>query len=319
MLRILPVAFLCSLLATGFADAEQHTLLLGGRTSETFSTSVELITPSMTCEPAMAPLPVGRFGAAAAVLGDKIMYCGGYNSNDSPYYHSTCHSYTLGQSSGDSWAEEPSMTTPKMYFAMSVVGDRIYASGGQWTKDTFIDTLEYYTVEDGWKYDSKLTMDAFRYWHCSVAIGTELFVIGGSVGVHDSASNSVQSYDTSRESGWVDRQPLNTARYIHACKVEKLGGQEGIFVSGGYTSTQVKSVEFYEVSADTWRTIGEMHTARDFHTMTILGGQLVVAGGEPYHDKVETFDGTSWTESNSLSTGRYRHAGVSFPAGMISC
>ena len=93
------------------------------------------------------------------------------------------------------------MTTTKTYFAMSVVGDRVYASGGMRSKDTFLSTIEYYTPETGWTYDSSLTMDSFRYWHCSVAVGSELYIIGGSVGAHVTASNSVQSYDTATSSG----------------------------------------------------------------------------------------------------------------------
>merc|ERR1711970_919713 len=182
-------------LACGSGD--QHTLLIGGSTSNdwvTYSSSLALLMPSMTCEPAMAPLPVGRNAAAAVLLGDKILHCGGYNADEDPFYHSSCHSYTLGDT-GDVWAEDHSMTTPKIYFSMSVVGDRVYASGGQRTKDTFMNTLEYYEPESGWTYDSSLTMEYFRYWHCSVAVGSELYIIGGSVAEHDRESNSVISYD----------------------------------------------------------------------------------------------------------------------------
>jgi len=278
--------------------------------------------PSMTCEPAMAPLPVGRNAAAAVLLGDKILHCGGYNADEDPFYHSSCHSYTLGDT-GDVWAEDHSMTTPKIYFAMSVVGDRVYASGGQRTKDTFMNTLEYYSPESGWTYDSSLTMEYFRYWHCSVAVGSELYVIGGSVAEHDRESNSVISYDTDRGSAWVERQPLKKARMIHACQVHSLDSQQGIFVSGGYSGTYLSSVEFYDLSTEEWRDLGQLTTARDFHTMTLLGGQLVIAGGEPKYTatgSVETWDGTTWVASaENLVISRWRHTAVSFPEGMINC
>ena len=90
-------------------------------------------------------------------------------------------------------------------------------------------------------------------------------------------------------------------------------------MSGGYSSTYLNTVEFYDVSADEWRYLGKMNTARDFHGLTLLGGQLVVAGGEPDHTSVETWDGTSWVKSDNLATGRWRHAAVSIPAGMITC
>jgi len=316
----LETLLLLAYLAHGSGD---HTLLLGGRTpGVTYSSSLELLMPSMTCNPAMAPMPVGRFGAAAVLLGDKILHCGGYNSKEDPFYHSSCHSYTLGDT-GDAWAEDYSMTLPRMYFAMSVVGDRVYASGGMRTKDTFINTLEYYTPESGWAYNSSLTLESFRYWHCSVGVGSELYVIGGSVGMHDTDSNSVMSYDTAKGGGWVDRQPLKKARYIHACQAHSIDSQEGIVVSGGYSGTYLSSVEFYDLSTEEWRDLGKLTTARDFHTMTLLGSQLVIAGGEPDSTaagSVETWDGTSWVgNTDNLATRRWRHAAVSIPEGMITC
>ena len=90
-----------------------HTLLLGGWTSSSdssTSTSIELITPTVTCT-AGNELPVGRLGASAAVLGSSIYYCGGYNNG----FQTSCHSYDLNENSNQ-WAQEGNMKNAREYF-----------------------------------------------------------------------------------------------------------------------------------------------------------------------------------------------------------
>ena len=83
----------------------QHTLLLGGSTSyDYYDTSIELITPTMTCIPSMPELPSWCFGASAAMMGSKIYYCGGYSYE----VQTSCHSCTLNENSGQ-WVQEDSI------------------------------------------------------------------------------------------------------------------------------------------------------------------------------------------------------------------
>ena len=108
-----------------------YTLLLGGDTpSETYSDTLEMITPNLACTPAMPMLPVRRLGAEAALFGSTIFYCGGRLDGFDPDYHGTCHSYLLGKES-QRWEEEESMNYARAYFGLTVIGDRMYASGGK--------------------------------------------------------------------------------------------------------------------------------------------------------------------------------------------
>ena len=54
--------------------------------------------------------------------------------------------------------------------------------------------------------------------------------------------------------------------------------------------------------------------------MSMLGGQLIVSGGEPgYLTSVEAWNGSSWVEIENLEAGRRSHMAVSIKAGKLSC
>jgi len=286
-----------------------HTLLLGGITSSSsYSTSIELITPTMTCT-AGNELPVGRYGASAAVLGSTIYYCGGYYGD----YQTSCHSYDFNENSNQ-WAQEDSMKIARWYFGMSVIGSTIYVTGG-WNGDR-LNSVESFEVGRGWRIEETMRLPQTRSSHCSAVLESRLIVIGGWVS--DSRSASVMSFDTQdQKKEWKTLKSLNVARYNHACQEGAYEGIEGIFVTGGYDDRN--SVEFYVKDVDTWRVLGDMKTNRYLHSLSIVNEQLVAAGGYDLLTSVETLNGTEWIITNNLKSGRMNHAAVSVPAGFITC
>jgi len=288
-----------------------HTLLLGGSTSSSdYSTSIELITPTMTCT-AGNELPVGRQAASAAVLGSTIYYCGGYNNG----HHNSCHSYNFNENSNQ-WAQEDSMKIARQHFGMSVIGSTIYVTGG--VNGNYLNSVESFELERGWRIEETMQMSQKRYQHCSAALESHLIVIGGYVSGY--RSESVMSFDTQDQNKeWMTLKSLNVARSSHACQEGAYEGIQGIFVTGGYGAEN--SVEFYVKDVDTWRILGDMKTNRDSHSLSIVNGQLVAAGG--YNNgqltSVEALNETEWIVTNNLQSGREGHAAVSVPAGIITC
>ena len=69
----------------------------------------------------------------------------------------------------------------------------------------------------------------------------------------------------------------------------------------------VASVEFYVAVEDKWRMVTPMSTPRYYHSTTIAGGNIAVAGGAPSYDSVEFFNGTHWLDVNRLTYGVYRY------------
>ena len=92
---------------------------------------------------------------------------------------------------------------------------------------------------------------------------------------------------------------------------------EGIFVTGGVSSSN--PVDFYVKDLDTWISLGDMKTNRYAHTLSMVNGKLVAAGGYSTLTSVETLNGTEWIFTNDLHSGRELHAAVSVPAGIITC
>jgi len=311
--------------------------VLGGETSsEDWSTSVELITNNTTCTPPqMANLPVARRFAGATVLGSRIFFCGGLNGQ----FHRTCHSFDLDSEEGGRWQEEASMVMERDSFGLSAIigGEKLLvASGGRsngGNNGVSLSSVEVFTLEeeeeDGWRLESKLEMEATKDSHCSVAIGSWLYTIGGSVGGNtlEYVSNMVELIDisllaTNDSMAWVMKASMIERRYSHACHAGVFERQEGIYAAGGRDGRGqlLASAEFYNPATDMWQAIGSLNTARANFPMSMLGKQLIVSGGDPGPlASVETWNGTSWVELDNLKVGRDYHAAVSIKAGKLSC
>ena len=299
------------------------TLLLGGDTSSGYlSTSVELITPNMTCTPQINQLPVRRRLSSAAVLGSRIFFCGGSDGSD----YASCHSFDLDSEDNEGWEEEASMVFEKYGFSLLPVGDMLLAIGGISNGDP-LSSVELFTLEKGWRLDAKLEMESTKFYHCSVAIGPWLFTIGGNVGGKTSISNAVEAFDTRLMSTndsvtWMKKASMIEKRKTHGCHVGVFGSQEGIYVAGGTNDhyQDLASAEFYNPLDDRWQAIGSLKTGRTFFPMTILGEKLIISGGEPgLLTNVDTWNGSSWVELTNLVVGRAYHAAVSIKAGKLAC
>ena len=145
-------------------------------------------------------------------------------------------------------------------------------------------------------------MTSYRWLHCSVALGTRLIVLGGRVG-NENQSPSVQAFDTSLASlnttaRWESLANMNYARESFGCSVGVFEGLEGIYAAGSYDYPTL--VEFYAPDINAWRNIGSLNTGRSYHSLTIINGQMVVAGGNNEITSVETLNGTEWVETNNL-------------------
>jgi len=308
------------------------TLLLGGESSSKSSSgvkSLELITSDAAiCTPLMEELPVARWSAAAAVLGSRIFYCGGRDGHD----QNSCHSFDLDAEGGE-WQEEASMVFERSYFALSAIGDTLLVASGGIGNSPPQSSVEVFNVaEDGWRLEANLEMSSTKRDHCSVAIGSWLYTIGGMVDgtSYGSASNLVEAFDTSlmsTDGTWVKKASMIEKRLRFGCHVGAFQGQEGIYVAGGrdanvWMTNYLATAEFYDPAADTWQAIGSLKTGRLALSMSMLGVKLIVTGGfgeEGHLTSVEAWDGTSWEEMENLQGWRMSHAAVSIRAGRLSC
>lgn len=187
--------------------------------------------------------------------------------------------------------------------------------------EVYTNTVEAYTRATGWTMQEEMEMTNPRWRHCSAAIGTVLYVIGGEV--EGGESTSVEAWDTSSSTGWEARASLSTGRHLHACHVGEMDGLAGIYVAGGRdeSADALSSVEFYFGELDTWSTLAAMTSTRSSGSLTVVNGLMAAAGGYSWHtlETVEVLEEGEWLEIGSLRTTRYFHAAVTIPAGLVNC
>merc|ERR1712126_1557 len=293
-----------------------NSLLLGGYyTYFHYSNSMELITSTGVCTPRIPPIPVQRAYAAAVLIHNKILYCGGDTFSDG---HHSCHSYQLGGQITH-WRDEPRMLYIRSYFSLNLVAHTVFAIGGESLLIDPHDTVESYTEETGWILEEGMVMDKWRSRHCSIVLDQQLIIVGGFYGSR-SSSSSVQAIDISNKTGgWRNLESMKTARYHHGCNVWTQEKQTGIVVAGGYGGRgyYLGSVEFYSYTDHRWTQLGSLVTPRVDHSVGAMGGILVVIGGEDKFrtTSVEYFNDTlsEWEVMTYMEVERSRHASVSLP------
>ena len=109
---------------------------------------------------------------------------------------------------------------------------------------------------------------------------------------------------------------MNTGRFYHACQEGVFDEKMGIFVSGGFQTEALDSVEFYVASDNQQIYIGNMQTPRYSHSLSLVNGNPTAAGG---YGGITSIDETGWRITGALKDGREKHAAVSLPVDFIHC
>ena len=311
-------------------NSVQHSLLMGGDTpGQNYSSTLEIIFVDHSCQGSSLPdLPQGKQSASAALLGSSLIHCGGFDGIAAWEYEGTCFSFPLGTESS-TWLVMENMKIARWSFGLTGIGDRLYATGGynSWASYSSVESFSPATgwlVEDNMELVDYIGFPLPRFHHCAVALGSWLVVLGGLVGDIGETSATVQAFDTERASddpGWFFLSRMSTPRAGLACHTGDFGGQLGIYVAGGHNEEAgvLDTVEFYTANMESWQNLGRLNTARSFHSLSIVNGQMVVAGGDNEIASIEVFDGTSWIQMESLKVGRDHHAAVSIPENLLMC
>ena len=279
------------------------------------------------CTPNLEELPRGRDDAAGLLLGSDILICGGSIADGDPDQKS-CLGLDLNDEKRQ-WRFVAYMIYQRSRFGLaSVGGDTLYATGGE--HHYFLDSTEVFTYETGWRLEERMKMNGTRSGHCSVAFGSWLYIIGGSL--ENQSTYSVEAFDTSSllegntPGQWITKSDTLYERDHPGCQVASLEGELGIYAGGGVGRDDLwKTVEFYSVAKDSWRAIGNLREGRSWFAMSLLGHEVLVSGGLGWDgdeidlSSVEWFNGTSWIPWYGLDETRSGHIAVSVPSGRIFC
>lgn len=162
----------------------------GGREHNTVLTSVESWTPPAAAWVARAPMPGGRWAAAACVLGSKIYVAGGYSgpSDGAPKGEVYIYDPVL-----DTWSNGPSLNSDRAEFGLVEAGGNLYAIGGN-SAERSVEILQPGAID--WVAGPQLNenrrgVTAYAHGHKIVAVGgrtmfdtahgsSELLTVGGT-------------------------------------------------------------------------------------------------------------------------------------------
>ncbi|KAL1023074.1 hypothetical protein UPYG_G00036120 [Umbra pygmaea] len=174
-------------------------------------------------------------------------------------------------------------------YSVAAVGENIVVTGGYFRDEVFwysVDWVQMFQCRnERWVYAPPLQKS--RHSHCSVGLGQELYVLGGSM---DEGPKAHVEKLLLGEEGWEEVRPL--VRAVERAAVATLGGC--IYVACGLDENgEVYSgIQRYLVKEDQWDVVTYSPLPRYDLLATVLNGALYFLGGQSLRLDVDTDE---WT------------------------
>ncbi len=233
------------------------------------------------------------------------------------------------------WGTTGSMSTARQgHTATTLSTGKVLVVGGTSNGTTALASAELFDRTTGtWAATGSMT--GARTLHAAVQLGTnsnattsgKVLITGGLNG--STSQTTAQLYSVTAGT-WVAAATLNAARHGHTATVLASGS---VLVAGGLNGTTVlNTAATYNPGGSgngTWTAVGNMASARRFHTATLLTSSntnfnnkvLVVGGnstGTTSLTSVQLFDGTSaWSTSTALPSAREGHTATPVSSGRL--
>jgi N-acetylneuraminic acid mutarotase len=257
----------------------------GGNTS---LATVEAYNPTTNTWTAKASMPTARYGEAAVLAPDGLIYVIGGNETGVGNV-GTVEAYNP---TTDSWTTKTSMPTPRDHLAAALAPDgQIYAFGGyQNVGNVALATVEAYNPTTN-TWSTKASMPTAR-GELAAARGPDglVYVIGGSTGSTGQTS-AVEAYNSATNS-WATKASLPNGRYGEAAVLAPDGL---IYAIGGFDNNNrsgfLSTVVAYDSASNTWAAKASMPTAR-YHLAGAAApdGRLFAIGGLTVDSAVATVE-----------------------------
>lgn len=264
-------------------------MLVGGyNVEEDLLSDVELYSPSGKCQGVrVADLPQARRGLVTAWVGGKVLACGGVNGT---LGLNLCWQYNPET---NSWSETAPQHNERHFGSVVAASGSLVVLGGRdGTPEPMArGDIEQFQVEDWTWTPVKTKMTLERSYQCAVGLARDkLLVTGGYSWNSILARTETLNMTAGPDTRWSRLAPLGTPRYLHSCAplVLQPGGEVGVIVSGGYSSTYLNSTEIYIPSRDRWEAGGDMAVPRQGAAILVLEGKPTVLGGFHDYDKYPT-------------------------------
>ena len=247
-----------------------------------------------------AQLDIPSSGLTGEAVGGYLYAIGGNVRGTS--WAETTHDVSRYSPSADAWSPLAPMPTARRALSSVVIGDHIYAIGGQ-TTDSTGRVERYDVVDDRW--ERVASLKTARHGAGVAAYGGKIYVFGGRQTGTDHSSVEVYDPELNRWN-YITDMPSSGEPW----RAATLGDR--IYMSGGVFFSSPKHLWSYDPVGDVWDTssLPEMNVSRCFHELVVAGGRLYAIGGsaigEPYLSSVESWapGESSWRSEPSLNNGR---------------
>jgi len=195
-------------------------------------------------------MTVSRMGPGVTTFNGKVYAIGGAY----PVFNTV---ETLNPKVGNTWTLESSkLSSYREYMGVGVVGNEIYAFGGENENYDQVNTAEKYDPKkDAWT--PVAPMNNVRRFLCAAVVGDKLYAIGGD------GYKSVEVYDPKMNT-WSPVADMSTER--EGCGAVTYNGI--IYVVGGF---QLNTMEAYDPQKNTWTLLpARMSTPRMWFGVALL-------------------------------------------------
>ena len=246
--------------------------------------SVALLTPTVP-DPTvaaspwqpLAPMPVARFGLAAAVYQEQIYVIGGETASG------VTASVDRYDPVSNTWHDQTPKQTPVADISAAILEGKIYVPGGRLGSGQVTDVLEVYDPRlDSWSQAAALP--APRSAYALVSFEGRLYLFGGWDG-HAYVKN-VYVYNP-RDDTWQELPPLDTPRGSAGAAIS---GRQ-IVLAGGYdgkkalTNVDIFQPDLLGSSESAWKKAADLPGGRYAMGMTSVADFVYLVGG---NGKIET-------------------------------
>ena len=170
-----------------------------------------------------------------------------------------------------------SMIAERYNFDAVCVKGEAYVFGGVGRNNSITCVEKYSPSTKTWTNVAKMVDD--RFSHCACTFMDNVFIISGLTTIDSCLQFNTEDYS------WKQVARINERRERAACAVF----EESIVVSGGYNNNfNSKTVESYDVIADTWSPMPSMIRYHSHHSLVVVKNKLFVIGSSIYG--CEVFD-----------------------------